>query len=87
MALKKEKLSSVKPKVQIKDAWVDVSLGKGYNFLWGIPIDHPNESLNGNIVHTSYIVSIKDDIVETKRSIYKVLSWDTKKLPLQLDLF
>lgn len=87
MALKKEKLGGDKPRIDLKDAWVDVSMGSGFEFLWGIPVNHPTETLNGTLVHTSYIVAVRGNEVETKRSVYKVLNWDDSKVHPQAELF
>lgn len=87
MALKKEKLRGAKPIIDLKDAWVDTSLGEGFEFLWGRPTNHETPSFNGTLVHTSYIVEMRGDVVETKRSVYNILNWDESKLPVQTELF
>lgn len=86
MTLKKEK-PSAKLTVDLKDAWIDVSMGKGCEFLWGIPVNHPSELMNGKITHTSYIVSLNGNVVETKRSVYNILNWDENKVHPQAELF
>lgn len=87
MALKKEKLRGAKATIHLKDAWVDTSLGVGFEFLWGRPTDHEIPAFNGTLVHTSYIVEMRGDVVETKRSVYNILNWDESKLPAQPELF
>lgn len=87
MALKKEKLGAGKPMVDLKSAWVDISMGPNCEFLWGIPTNHEIEALNGKTIHTSYIVAIVGNVVETKRAVYNVLSWDEKKIHPQGEMF
>lgn len=70
VALKKIPVDTVKPVVEINNAYVDTFLGKGLEFLWGYSVKDPD-----NILHTTFIVSIDGDTVTTKRAIYKVLSW------------
>lgn len=84
---KKEKLGLGKPIIDINKAWIDDSMGSGCNFLWGIPTNHENETMNGKTIHTSYIVAIQGNLVETKRAVYNVLSWDEKKIHPQAELF
>lgn len=79
--------SSVKTNVDIKDAWIDTTMGPGCNFLWGRPVNHPNESINGVHVHTSFIVKVEGNVVETKHNIYNVLNWNEKKDHPQAELF
>lgn len=87
MALKKEKLGVGKPSIDLEGAWVDDSMGDGYNFLWGIPTNHESKVLNGTLVHTSYVVAVRGNVVETKRSVYNILSWDKDKIHPQAELF
>jgi hypothetical protein len=77
----------VKAKVDIKDAWIDTSMGAKNHFLWGKPVNHPTESINGSLVHTSFIVKVEGNVVETKHNVYNVLNWDEKKLSPQAELF
>lgn len=87
MALKKEPLGQGKPIIDLNKAWVDDSMGDGCNFLWGRPVNHPVENLNDTLVWTSYIVAVRGNVVETKRSVYNVLSWDKDKIHPQAELF
>ncbi len=87
MALKKEKRPSNKPVVDLKDAWIDSSMGKDCRFLWGRPTNHDIGALNGTLVHTSFIVAIEGNVVETKRSVYNILNWEKKPVAVQTELF
>lgn len=75
------------PQLTLREAWVDDSMGNGRNFLWGIAVDHPDVMLEGKTVHTSYIVAVRGNVVETKRAVYNILSWDTAKIHPQGELF
>jgi hypothetical protein len=76
-----------KANVDIKDAWVDDSMGNGFNFLWGVPVNHPTASINGKLVHTSFIVKVEGSIVETKHNVYNILNWNEAKVHPQGELF
>lgn len=84
---KKPELGTGKNKINIEQAWIDDSMGEGFNFLWGKPVDHPREVWNGKLIHTSYIQAVRGNLVETKYSVYNVLSWDEKKIHPQAELF
>lgn len=63
-------VSSNKPRVQIKDAFI---LGK---HLWGYTVDHPLVS-NNSLVRTSEIVAHHSTrCIETRNSIYEVVNWN-----------
>jgi hypothetical protein len=66
-----------KPLVLIRDVHVGKFGWNEGNVLMGIPLNHPNESLNGKLKYTSTILNInlKDDVVETKNTLYKVVNW------------
>lgn len=71
-----------KPVIQIRNAsFIDYHL-PGQRALYGIVEDYPEDHMvypgcvtNGKYVTTSVVVNVDGDTVETKRSIYKVLSW------------
>lgn len=73
-----------KPTVQIKDAKIldHDCYGSCAPILYGTPIDYPDEHqyrqgalTNGFPIYTTKIVHQDGDIVETHRTIYKVLNW------------
>lgn len=81
---------TLKPTVDIKDAWFD----KHYSnkkILRGIPLNHPRNYLNGILIYTSSIQKHEGNIVETRNTIYNVMNWVTeeeaKKLASQPELF
>jgi hypothetical protein len=78
---------STKANVDIKDAWIDTSMGSDHNFLWGVPVNHPAASINGKLVHTSFIVKVEGSIVETKHNVYNILSWNESQVHPQGELF
>lgn len=69
-----------KPFVDIKDVLIERGSAPGRDVAWGIPVNHPRTELNGEIIHTSAIVSVSNvgDIctIETRNTIYNVLSWN-----------
>lgn len=66
-----------KPVVQIKEAKVGPHWwGRSTQILYGLPVDHPREYLNNNErFHSSPVIKVDGDTVETENTIYKVLSW------------
>lgn len=63
-----------KPVVQVKEAHI-LDLNR-FKILTGFTIDHPRIELNGRMgFRSSYIVKHEGDTVETRNTIYKVLSW------------
>lgn len=44
--------------------------------LIGYPVNHPRGRLNDKLVQTSTIIDIDGDKVETRNTIYDVMSWD-----------
>ena len=75
------------PTLTLKDAWIDESMGPRHNFLWGTAVDHPDEKFNDKRVHSSYIIKVEGNVVETKRAVYNILNWDTTKVHPQGELF
>lgn len=77
-----ENQQTQKPVIQIRNAsFIDYPLTY-QRALYGIVEDYPEEHMyypgcvtNGRYITTSAVVNVDGDIVETKRSIYKVLSW------------
>ncbi|MEG0886724.1 MAG: hypothetical protein RSH52_36465, partial [Janthinobacterium sp.] len=80
-------LGEGKPQLTLKEAWIDTSMGDNRNFLWGIAVNHPDETFNDKKTHTSYIVAVRGNVVETKRAVYNILSWDAAKIHPQGELF
>jgi hypothetical protein len=66
---------------------IDTSMGSDHNFLWGVPVNHPAASINGKLVHTSFIVKVEGSIVETKHNVYNILSWNESQVHPQGELF
>ena len=71
----------MKPVVKIYDASIFGATGN--QFMYGRLVEYPENhglgnSLNGQIVQTSTIVSIHDNVVETKNTIYEVQSWENQ---------
>lgn len=64
-----------KPIVDIYDAAIHEWFGSGKDILCGTPINHPNQSLNGKDMHSSAIVRVDGNTVETRNTIYNVLDW------------
>jgi hypothetical protein len=63
----------LKQVVKIKDARIAGYFGK--KVLFGCPEDHPRQYLNGKDVHTSEILSMQGDRVETLNTVYMVQNW------------
>lgn len=73
--------AQTKPTVQIKDAAI-LTGWDGKNRLVGTVLDYPDEHqvyegavTNGRPVVTSPIVTLSEEVVETVRTLYKVLNW------------
>lgn len=64
-----------KPLVLIQDAHIGKFGWAENDVLMGTPLNHPNERLNGKLMHSSTILSVKDDVVETKNTKYLVSNW------------
>lgn len=64
-----------KPEVDITDASIIKWHGSDKEVLVGIPINHPNQYLNGQEIRSSAIVKIEGNTVETRNTLYNVLSW------------
>lgn len=77
-----ENQQTQKPVIHIRNAgFIDYPFTH-QRVLRGIVEDYPEDHMyypgcvtNGGYVTTSAVVSVDGDTVETKRSIYKVLSW------------
>lgn len=60
--------------VDIDDASIGVYWGDN-QVLYGVPRNHPREYLNGKVIHSSAILRINGDEVETLNTVYKIKSW------------
>lgn len=65
-----------KPTVAINKAHIGKWLGSNHDVLFGYPVNHPNERLNDKLIRTSKIVRTEAYIVETRNTIYHVMSWE-----------
>jgi hypothetical protein len=71
----------MKPVVKINDAFI--LRGMDSERLFGYPLDYPEEHqwypgcIRGGMIRTGPIVSKEDHIIETERTIYAVLSWES----------
>lgn len=77
-----ENQQTQKPVIQIRNASFIYHPITHKRELYGIVEDYPEDHMvypgcltNGGYVTTSAVVNVDGDTVETKRSIYKVLSW------------
>lgn len=85
---KSRRMTMGKITVDIENAWIDTSFTKPhYKMLRGRPVNHPNDSINGILIHTSPIVRTEGNLVETRNTVYNVLSWDEQKVHPQMELF
>jgi hypothetical protein len=71
-------LPGVKPIVDIEDALLGPYWGTTSILLFGSPRNHPKVHLNGVDMHSSTVLAVRGDRVETKNTIYNVLNWRTQ---------
>ncbi len=68
--------TKVKPVVDIKEASLGPFWGSGPEVLYGLVVNHPRSELNEKpLFHSSRVVRVDGDTVETLNTVYNVISW------------